>query len=47
VRSIRVLVLRLARENTPWGYRRIHGGPLTLGIKVAATTVWEILKQAG
>jgi putative transposase len=47
VRSIRVLVLRLARENTSWGYRRIHGELLTLGIKVAASTVWEILKQAG
>ncbi|WP_166029008.1 integrase core domain-containing protein [Streptomyces chilikensis] len=45
--SIRVLVLRLARENSTWGYRRIHGELLTLGIEVAASTVWEILKQAG
>jgi putative transposase len=47
VRSIRQLVLRLARENPSWGYRRIHGEPLVLGIKVAASTVWEILRQAG
>jgi putative transposase len=47
VRSIRLLVLRLARENPCWGYRRIHGELLVLGIKVAASTVWEILQQAG
>lgn len=47
VRSIRLLVLRLARENGSWGYRRIHGELLVLGIKVAASTVWEILNDAG
>ena len=47
VRSIRLLVLRLARENPCWGYRRIHGELLVLGIKIAASTVWEILRQAG
>ena len=46
-RSIRHQVLRLARENPSWGYRRIHGELLVLGIKVAASTVWEILRQAG
>jgi putative transposase len=47
VRSIRVLVLRLARENPGWGYRRIHGELATLAIKVAPSTVWEILKTNG
>ena len=47
VRSIRTLVLRLARENPSWGYRRIHGELATLGIKVAASTVWEILDAEG
>ncbi|MGW1871192.1 integrase core domain-containing protein [Streptomyces mauvecolor] len=40
-------MLRLARENDGWGYRRIHGELLNLGWKVAASTVWEILKEAG
>jgi len=47
VRSIRILVLRLARENASWGYRRVHGELAVLGIKVAPSTVWEILKDAG
>jgi len=40
-------VLRLARENPQWGYRRLHGELLVLGVKVAASTVWELLKDAG
>jgi putative transposase len=47
IRSIRVLVLRLVVENPSWGYRRVHGELLTLGVKVAASTVWEILREAG
>jgi len=47
VRSIRTLALRLARENPSWGYRRLHGELLVLGVRVAASTVWEILHEAG
>src|SRR3984957_17787484 len=46
-RNIRALVLRLAQENPEWGYRRIHGELAGLGVKVAASTVWEILKASG
>jgi putative transposase len=45
--NIKALVLRLARENPEWGYRRIHGELAGLGVKVAASTVWEILKANG
>jgi putative transposase len=40
-------VLRLARENESWGYRRIHGELAGLGITVASSTVWQILRDAG
>ncbi|MGX4694978.1 helix-turn-helix domain-containing protein [Streptomyces sp. JNUCC 63] len=46
-RSIQALVLRLARENGGWGYRRIHGELAVPGIKVAPSTVWEILRTHG
>jgi putative transposase len=46
-RNARSVVLRLARENESWGYRPIHGELAGLGVTVAPSTVWQILKGAG
>jgi putative transposase len=45
--EIRRTILRLTRENPTWGYRRVHGELARLGITIAASTVWTILKNAG
>ena len=44
---VRELVLRLARENSSWGYVRIVGELRKLGIDVSATLVRNILHAAG
>src|ERR1700730_10946056 len=45
--EIRELVVRLARENRGGGSGRIEGGLGGLGIKLAPSTVWTILREEG
>ncbi len=45
--AARKLVLRMAEENTRWGFRRIVGELKKLGIRIGYTTARNILKDAG
>ena len=43
--DLRGLILRLARENSGWGYRRIKGEALKLGFQISHMGVAKILRQ--
>ena len=45
--AIRKLVLRIATDNPAWGHRRVQGELVKLGHPIAASTVWQILHDAG
>src|ERR1035437_9050179 len=45
--AIRKLVIRIATDNPAWGHRRVQGELVRLGHHIAASTVWQILHDAG
>ena len=45
--AIRKLVIRIATDNPAWGHRRVQGELVKLGHPIAASTVWQILHNAG
>ena len=45
--AIRKLVIRIATDNPTWGHRRVQGELIKLGHQIAASTVWQILHDAG
>ncbi len=45
--AIKKLVMRMAHDNPTWGHRRVQGELIRLGHRIAASTVWQILHDAG
>jgi putative transposase len=45
--EIQQLIIRLAKENPRWGYQRIQGELLRLGIRVSATGIRATLRRHG
>ena len=40
-------MIRMATDNPAWGHRRVQGELVRLGHPIAASTVWQILHDAG
>jgi len=47
MKEIRRLVVRMAKDNSSWGYRRMQGALKNLGHRVARSTIAKILKEHG
>jgi len=47
MKAIRSLIVRMARENSTWGYCRIQGELRAVGHKVARSTIANVLKDNG
>jgi transposase len=45
--DVQQLIIRMAKENPIWGYQRIKGELLRLGVQVSATAIRTTLRRHG